>query len=324
LEIRIGISGWTYAPWRGVFYPPDLPQKSELHYASRKLSSIEINGTFYSLQRPSSYANWYEQTPADFVFSLKAGRFITHILRLRNAEAAIANFFLSGPLRLNEKLGPILWQFPPSFSFEPDTFETFLGGLPRTTSEAAKLLKGADDKIRGRSWAEIDRDRPMRHAVEIRHPSFANESFVRLLRKHGIALVIADTAGKWPMLQDITADFLYVRLHGAEELYASGYTEDALDAWAKKIRGWSKGKDSPTSERLGPPAGKSKGRDTFIYFDNDVKVNAPFDAAKLAMKLGSARSPLEKLGKLNKARTVRHGWPHLRRPGRVTSPRPPR
>jgi uncharacterized protein YecE (DUF72 family) len=290
--IRIGISGWRYPPWRGTFYPKGLPQKNELPYASSILSSIEINGTFYSLQRPTSYAAWYAQTPADFVFSVKAPRFITHIRRLRDIEAPLANFFVSGPLRLNEKLGPILWQFPPNFRFAPDLFEAFLAQLPHSTAAAAKLLKHADARIKGRSWSKVDRDRPLRHAVEIRHESFAVPAFARLLRKHRAALVVADTAGKWPMLHDVTADFVYVRLHGAEELYASGYTEPALDAWAAKIRAWSAGRDAPDVSLLSRLAAVRARRDVFVYFDNDVKVHAPFDAARLAEKLGlAARTP---------------------------------
>lgn len=288
-NIRIGISGWTYAPWRGTFYPKRLPHNQELFYASRALSSIEINGTFYRLQRPNNYAAWHEQTPPDFIFSVKAPRFITHIRRLREIETPVANFFLSGLLRLNEKLGPILWQFPPNFPFEPQLFEKFLALLPRSTSAAAKLLKHCDSRVKGRTWAELDRDRPLRHAVEIRHQSFASEPFARLLRKHRIALVVADTAGKWPMLHDITADFVYVRLHGAEELYASGYTDAALDDWARKITAWSQGRDAAKAPRVGPPAKKRAKRDIYVYFDNDIKVKAPFDASKLAAKLGLTR-----------------------------------
>src|ERR1700722_17494245 len=161
------------------------------------LPSIEINGTFYGLQRPKSYATWYDQTPDGFVFSVKAPRFITHIRRLREVEAPIANFLLSGVLRLNQKLGPILWQFPPNMRFDPELFETFLAQLPHSTSEAAKLLKLCDARMNGRTWADVDRDRPMRHAVEIRHDSFATDAFVRLLREHRVALVTADTAGHW-------------------------------------------------------------------------------------------------------------------------------
>lgn len=288
--IRVGISGWTYEPWRGTFYPSDLPQNKELAYASAILTSIEINGTFYSLQRPTSYASWYEQTPPDFVFSVKGPRFITHIRRLREIKAPLANFFLSGVLRLNEKLGPILWQFPPNFPFVPEVFEAFLAQLPHSTAEAAKMLKYCDARVKGRTWAQVDVDRPLRHAIEIRHASFVTPAFIRLLRKYRAALVAADTAGKWPMLHDVTSDFVYVRLHGAEELYASGYTEAALDNWAAKIGAWSKGGDAPGAPRAGPAAPKRAKRDVFIYFDNDVKVRAPFDASQLAKKLGLRNS----------------------------------
>jgi uncharacterized protein YecE (DUF72 family) len=291
--IRVGISGWTYPPWRGTFYPKKLAQKNELAYASSVLPSIEINGTFYGLQRPKSYAAWYEQTPAGFVFSVKATRFITHIKRLREVETPIANFLLSGLLRLNEKLGPILWQFPPNMQFQPELFETFLAQLPHSTKEAAKLLKRCDARMKDRTWVEIDRDRPMRHAVEIRHDSFATDAFIKLLRKYRVALVIADTAGKWPMLHDLTADFVYARLHGAEELYASGYTELALDHWAAKIRAWAKGGDAPGANRVGAAAPKRAKRDVYVYFDNDVKVRSPFDAARLAVKLGLRERPLD-------------------------------
>jgi uncharacterized protein YecE (DUF72 family) len=288
--IRIGISGWTYKPWRGTFYPSDLPHNKELVYASAVLTSIEINGTFYSLQRPTSYASWYEQTPPGFVFSVKGPRFITHIRRLREIKAPLANFFLSGVLRLNEKLGPILWQFPPNFQFVPEVFEAFLGQLPHSTVAAAKLLKDCDARVEGRTWAQVDVDRPLRHAIEIRHASFVTPAFIRLLRKYRAALVAADTAGKWPMLHDVTSDFVYVRLHGAEELYASGYTEAALDAWAAKIKAWSEGGDAADASRASPAAPKRARRDVFVYFDNDAKVRAPFDAAQLAKKLGIGNS----------------------------------
>jgi len=292
--IRVGISGWTYPPWRGTFYPRDLPQKKELSYASTMLSSIEINGTFYGLQRPKSFATWYEQTPDDFVFSVKAPRFITHIRRLREIEAPVANFLLSGVLRLNEKLGPILWQFPPNFQFAPEVFEPFLAQLPHSTAAAAKLAKNCDARMKGRTWGEVDHDRPLRHAIEIRHESFATPPFARLLQKYRAALVIADTAGKWPMLHDVTADFVYVRLHGAEELYASGYTDAGLDEWAAKIAAWSKGGDAPGAKRIGEAAQKRAKRDVYVYFDNDAKVHSPRDAARLAVKLGLRERPLEK------------------------------
>jgi uncharacterized protein YecE (DUF72 family) len=311
--IRVGISGWTYAPWRGTFYPEDLPQKNELAYASSMLPSIEINGTFYRMQRPEHFAAWYDQTPAGFVFSVKAPRFLTHIRRLRDAQTPMANFLVSGVLRLNEKLGPILWQFPPNMQFDPDLFEAFLANLPRSTKEAAACLEHCDARVEGRSWAAIDVDRPMRHAVEIRHDSFATDAFVRLLRKHRVALVTADTAGKWPMLHDVTADFCYVRLHGAEQLYASGYTDAALDEWAAKIRAWSSGGDAPSARRVGAAASKCAARDVYVYFDNDVKVRSPFDAARLAVKLGLRENPLEETGKSTKEEAPRKRWPRVGR-----------
>ena len=223
---------------------------------------------------------------------MKAPRYITHIRRLREIEAPSANFFLSGMLRLQEKLGPILWQFPPSFQFVADVFETFLAQLPHSTAEAAKLLNHCDARVKGRTWTVIDADRPLRHAVEIRHASFVTPVFTDLLRKYRAALVSADTAGNWPMLHDVTADFVYVRMHGAEELYASGYTEEALDAWAAKIRAWSNGGDAPGAARTGPAAPKCAKRDMYVYFDNDAKVRSPVDAARLAVKLGLRDRPI--------------------------------
>lgn len=308
--IRIGISGWTYKPWRGTFYPAKLPHDKELAYAAAMLPSIEINGTFYSLQRPSSYARWYEQTPADFVFAVKAPRFITHLKRLRDVEAPIANFFVSGLLRLNEKLGPILWQFPPNFKFDHELFDQFLSQLPRSTKEAARLLRKSDDRVKGRSWTGIDRDRPLRHAVEIRNETFATAAFARLLRRHGVAVVIADTAGHWPMLHDVSADFVYLRLHGAEELYASGYTDKALNQWAAKIRALSSGRDA-SGRRVGPSACKRSQRDIYVYFDNDVKVRAPFDAARLAMKLGIRETQLNERPQMKSAEIPRPQWPPI-------------
>ena len=285
-QIRIGISGWRYEPWRKVFYPEDLIQKRELEFASRALPTIEINGSFYALQRPSSYLQWYAQTPPDFVFSVKATRYITHILRLRDIEKPMANFFASGLLALKEKLGPILWQFPPSFRFDSDLFEDFLKLLPVDTHAASKLAQGGEATMNGRDYIEGDENRPLRHAVEIRNKSFETPEFIALLRKYKVALVIADTAGKWPYKEDITADFTYLRLHGAEELYASGYTDKALDSWAARIEAWSKGeqpKDAHLISDKKPSARKS--RDVYCYFDNDIKVKAPFDARKLLRRL---------------------------------------
>src|SRR6185503_288249 len=211
-DTRIGISGWRYGPWRGTFYPKDLPQKRELEYASRKLNSVEINGSFYSLQRPEFYRDWFDATPDDFVFSVKGGRFITHMKKLKDVRTPLANFLASGVLCLKEKLGPILWQFPPGFAFNEERFGAFFELLPKTTTDTAKLAKKHDVRLKGRSWTKTDADRPMRYAVEIRHDSFKDARFIKLLRKHNIALVLADTAGRWPYMEDVTADFIYARL----------------------------------------------------------------------------------------------------------------
>lgn len=287
MGVHIGISGWRYAPWRGTFYPAKMAQRCELAFASRMLASIEINGSFYNLQRPQSYADWYAQTPARFVFSVKAPRYITHIRRLRDIEAPLANFFASGLFNLREKLGPILWQFPPSFRFDAELFENFLQQLPHDTEAASELAQRHDERMQGRVQLAIDRKRKLRHAVEIRHNSFVDPAFVALLRRYRVALVVADTAGKWPNYEDLTADFVYMRLHGAEELYASGYTQAALKNWAERIRAWCSGsqpEDARLISEVAPP--QRAARDIFCYFDNDMKVHAPFDAATLTNMLG--------------------------------------
>ncbi|TKJ69804.1 DUF72 domain-containing protein [Pseudomonas sp. CFBP13508] len=284
--IHIGISGWRYAPWRGDFYPKGLAQKRELQFASRAVNSIEINGSFYALQRPERYAQWYAETPDDFVFSVKAPRFITHVRRLREIEKPLANFFASGVLELKEKLGPILWQFPPNFKFDAERFTQFLAQLPHDTQAAAALARQHDSHLPGHASVKAWRKKPLRHAVEIRHESFIDPEFVRLLKRHNVALVVADTAGKWPYREDLTSDFVYLRLHGAEELYASGYSEQALKRWAERIDAWHHGKQPEDAHliapRLKPRARKS--REVFCYFDNDIKVRAPYDARNLLQR----------------------------------------
>lgn len=281
-QIRIGISGWRYAGWRGKFYPPKLPQRRELEFASREFSTIEINGTFYSLQMPESFAKWRDETPVDFVFSLKGSGYITHMLKLRNVERPLANFFAQGLLQFGDKLGPILWQFPPVFKFDRDRFEAFFRQLPRTTRAAAKLARRHDERMDERSFTRVKQDRPLRHCVEIRHESCAVPELVDLLREHNIGLVVADTV-EWPLLMDVTSDFVYCRLHGSEQLYVSGYEDVALEKWAVRVAAWATGGESPDgrfahTER----SGQGKPRDVYVYFDNDAKVRAPFDAKKLS------------------------------------------
>ena len=286
-RILIGISGWRYEPWRGVFYPDKLPQRRELEYASRMVPTIEINGSFYSLQSPDFYAEWHDATPEDFVFSVKGPKYITHMRRLNEIETPLANFFANGVFELKQKLGPILWQFPPMLPFKPDRFEAFFAQLPHDTEAAAEIATRHDHRVVDRMSLCIDKKRPLRHAVEIRHESFKDPAFIALLRKYRIALVVADTAGKWPLLEDLSTDFVYVRLHGDKELYASGYSDEALDRWARRIRTWSQGAQVDDARRASPKdAAKRARRDVFVYFDNDVKVHAPYDAATLSRKLG--------------------------------------
>lgn len=272
-RIRIGTSGWVYPPWRGEFYPRGLAHRRELEYLSRRLDSVEINASFYSLQRPSSYRAWHDQTPADFEFAVKGGRFITHLKRLRDVDAPLANFFASGVLALGAKLGPLLWQLPPTLAFDADLLAAFFDLLPRNTIAAAELAGRHDERLAGRAWTTTDADRPLRHALEVRHPSFTDPALPGLLRAHGIGLVVADAAADWPQLREVTADFAYVRLHGGTELYVSGYTGEALDEWAARIREWT-----------------ARGIATYAYFDNDAKVHAPRDAAALAARLASNAS----------------------------------
>ena len=283
---RIGISGWNYRGWRGIFYPPRLPHRRELEYASHRLNSIEINGSFYSLQTPASYRRWHEETPEDFVFAVKGSRFITHMKKLTDARVPLANFFASGVLRLERKLGPILWQLPPRFAFRPERIAAFLALLPKTTGAAAALAAEHDHRLAGRDWTEVSEDRPLRHAVEIRDETFLAPEFVAMLREKGVALVFADTAGTWPYAEELTAPFVYLRLHGAQHLYASGYTDAELDWWAARIRAWAGGSEPADCVRVkGCPHPSAIQRDVYVYFDNDAKVNAPFDALRLAERL---------------------------------------
>lgn len=309
--IRIGISGWRYEPWRGVFYPEGLPQRRELEYAARHFPTLEINGTFYSLQRPAYVEEWYHAAPPGFVYAIKGSRYITHLLRLKNIEKPLANFYAQGLFLLREKMGPFLWQFPEMFRFDATRLEHFFKLLPRDTEQALALARRRDRRMTGRASLSIDAHRPLRHAIEIRHASFICDEFIALLKKHDIGLVIADTAGKWPKLFEVTSDFVYVRLHGDIKIYASGYTSRALDEWAERIRGWD-----------------AAGRDVYVYFDNDVKVRAPFDALNLMEKLGLRWEPAADSDQTEQPYRLRHAgerMPPLRKKGygpRVTRDNP--
>ena len=273
-KVRIGISGWRYPGWRGDWYPRGVPQREELEYSSRRLNSIELNGSFYSLQRPQNYLAWYAQTPDEFTFAVKGARFITHLKRLQNVETAVANFFASGVLALRDKLGPILWQLPERHAFDADQLERFFALLPRTTSQALSVARKHDARVDDRAWLEPQPERPLRHALEARHPEFIGEQ-VAELSAPTMSRPWARIPCRRPQNRDLTSDFVYVRLHGAEELYSSGYTSESLDAGAADIVEWS-----------------GSGHDVYVYFDNDMKVRAPFDAMALAARLGIAWPPV--------------------------------
>ncbi len=293
---RIGISGWRYPRWRGVFYPRGLRQADELAYASRAVDSIEVNGSFYSLLHATAVARWRAEVPPGFVFAVKGSRFITHMKRLRDARTPLANFFASGVLAFEETLGPILWQLPPQMAFDEERLASFFALLPRTTREAVRVGRAHDERVSGREYLHTARDRPLRYAVEPRHPSFADAAFGELLRAHDVAMCVADTAGVHPMFEDGAASFSYVRLHGASQLYASGYSRRTLEKWAAWIEPFLRG-----------------GRDVYVYFDNDARVRAPFDSRALrAMLRGESPEPLP-LALRGAGEPPRAAWPRFRR-----------
>ncbi len=272
--IRVGISGWTYQPWRGTFYPQGLPVRKQLAYVAERMNSVEVNGSFYGLLRPTSYASWVTEVTAvrgeDFVFAVKGSRFITHMRKLVEPATALANFYASGVLALGERTGPFLWQLPASFRFDEPKLAAFLATLPRTAGEAAELAARHDQRVSGDRALTTTTvpDLPLRHAFEVRHESFRVPAFTNLLREHDVAFVLSDNPGTWPVFDEVTAGFAYVRLHGHEQLYASGYDDDSLDAWAAKVRGWA-----------------DAGLDVYVYCDNDAKVRAPFDAMGLLARV---------------------------------------
>jgi uncharacterized protein YecE (DUF72 family) len=259
--IRVGIGGWVFEPWRGTFYPKGLPHVRELAHASRSVTSIEINSTFYASQKPASFRRWASETPDDFVFSLKGPRYTTHRRVLAEAGPSVERFFGSGVLELKQKLGPVLWQLPPTKPFNADDFTAFLELLPRT-------LDG----------------RAIRHAVEVRHASFVTPDFIALLRKHAVAPVLVDSE-KHPMIADVTSDFVYARLQRTSEKVKTGYAPATLDDWAKRAETFAKGGTPDGIELLATaPRGKAK-RDVFIYMISGAKVCAPAAAMALIERL---------------------------------------
>ncbi|MGW8566456.1 DUF72 domain-containing protein [Isoptericola sp. NPDC055881] len=273
-SVRVGLSGWQYAHWHGSFYPDGTRRADELSYAAARFGSLELNGTFYGLQRPSSFLRWRDQVPPGFTFAVKGSRYVTHLKRLREPGTALANFVASGLLALGDRLGPVLWQLPERTSFDAEVLAPFLELLPRTTTAAGRLAAAHDDRLRAEAWTDPGEDRPLRHALEARHASFEDPAALQLLRDHDVALVVSDGAGRWPMLDHQTADLAYVRLHGPTELYASRYDDARLDRWA----GWVRRRHDA-------------GQDVVVYFDNDGHAHAPRDALRLLERLGDVADP---------------------------------
>lgn len=272
-RVLVGISGYDYPRWAGDFYPDGVPRREWLRYAASALDSIELNGTFYSLKSPAVFERWVEETPPRFVFAVKGSRFITHNLKLRRAEGALANFYASGVLALGRKTGPFLWQLPASYGFDAGRIDGFLKMLPRTSADAEAIARGHDHRLKRGALVRAAARVRYRHALEVRHPSYFRPEFYALLRRHRCAFVVADTAGKFGYAEEVTAPFVYVRLHGSRQLYASGYTPAELDAWAVRIRAWT-----------------ADGRDVYVYFDNDTRGHAPHDALALAGRVRASGS----------------------------------
>jgi uncharacterized protein YecE (DUF72 family) len=261
-RIRIGVGGWTFAPWRGVFYPPGLAQARELEFASRALGSIEINGTYYGTQKPASFARWYAATPADFVFAVKAPRFATTRRVLAEAGPAIDRFLGGGVLELGDKLGPINWQFPPTKAFDPGDMAAFLALLPAQSQGMA-----------------------LRHVLEVRHESFRCETFVTLARQHRVAIAVAGDS-QHPQIADVTAPFVYARIMGTRDDHAQGYSPAALKAWAQRARAWAAGDDPEGLAQVGAPHA-ARPLDVFLYVISGHKVANPA-AAQALMRLVDA------------------------------------
>lgn len=289
-QIRIGMSGWTFEGWRGEFYPKGVTQKKELEYASRQVNSIEINGTFYSLQKPPTFQRWHDETPNDFCFSIKAPQYITHVRRLKEVEEPVANFFASGLFCLKEKLGPILWQFPPNVTLKDDRFARFMEILPMDSKSASQIAKKHSSKMDGRSVTKAEGNYPIRHAFEFRHPSFMNPEFIELMKKHQIAVVFAHSGGiSSPYMEDVTSDFIYLRMHGQDEKFKNGHTPDLLDWLAERIQIWASGNQPKDAQVVCDDLPKKCPRDVFVYFDTEAKEYAPSDALHLMKRLKVAR-----------------------------------
>jgi uncharacterized protein YecE (DUF72 family) len=261
----VGVSGWSYRSWRGQFYPPGLRQADELAFVGERLGTVELNASFYSLRRPENYLAWRDQMPDGGVVSVKAGRYITHVRRLRDARQAVANFLASGVLALGPRLGPILWQLPPNMTFDPDVLDSFLSLLPHRPDDVVALASEHDERLAERAHLSCTGIEQVRHALELRHPSFSDARVARIAERHGVALVATDAPALWPRVWQPSSDLIYCRLHGPTQLYRGSYDEDHLGVWAERLA-----------------AGAASGHDVLAYFNNDADGCAPYDALALA------------------------------------------
>lgn len=278
VSVHVGVSGWSYARWRGDFYPRGLAHRRELAFVAERLGAVEVNATFYRLQRPATFAQWADQVPDGFRFALKGPRYVTHLRGLHDPRTPLANFFASGPLALGHRTGPVLWQLPASHGLDAARLDAFLRLLPSDTGAAAALAVERDERLDGRDWLLPGRIVPLHHVLEPRHPSFGTPDALRLLRAHGIGLVVSDSAGSFPMFEEVTSSTVYVRLHGPRRLYFGGYDGDELDAWALRVRRWA-----------------GLGLDVWVFFDNDADGRAPYDAMALASRLSDLLDPVPAL-----------------------------
>jgi uncharacterized protein YecE (DUF72 family) len=272
-RVWVGTSGWIYPHWRGRFYPDGLPASRQLAFLASRFSTVEVNGTFYRLAQPASFERWRGQVPSDFIFALKGSRYITHMLKLSGGAEPLGNFFAQGVLLLGSQLGPILWQLPPQLPFIAERARSFFGALPPDMHAAERLARKHDRRLPARAvlQAPDGRDLQLRHALEVRHPSWLGQEALELMAEHGVALVTADTARRHPLsFARTNSQFAYVRLHGAEELYASRYRDEELDRWRALIDGW-----------------RRRAADIYVYFDNDNKAHAPHDALRLSARLAA-------------------------------------
>lgn len=279
-RIRVGLSGWNYDAWRGDFYPRDVPKRAWLSHAAERVDSLEVNGTFYGLVSPDTVRGWRAAVPDGFTFAVKGSRYVTHQKKLRDPERTVANFFAQGVLELDDALGPVLWQLPPNLHFDAERVDAFLSVLPHHTDDAVALARRHDDRVPEVSYGPGTPHR-IRHVLEARHTSYWCDELVRIARRHGVALAFSH-AGEWPYVEEVTAGFVYVRLHGTDPTYASAYSDAELRRWADRLRAWRDGDEPEDAVRItdrGPP--RRRRRDVYVYFDNDQGGHAPRDAARL-------------------------------------------